>query len=68
MARTIGSHPINRGSIPRSATKFPFSLLDLKGQQIHAGVSIGIAMHPEHAQQVDELIEKADQALYQAKK
>jgi diguanylate cyclase (GGDEF)-like protein len=35
---------------------------------VHITVSIGIAGMPEHATSVAELVEKADKALYLAKK
>lgn len=38
------------------------------GQNVHIHGSIGIAIYPKHANSVDELIGKADTALYQAKK
>lgn len=36
-------------------------------EKVHVTVSIGAAMCPEDAQSADELIERADQAMYQAK-
>ncbi|MBN1521105.1 MAG: sensor domain-containing diguanylate cyclase [Candidatus Aureabacteria bacterium] len=32
------------------------------------GISVGIALFPENAEEIDDVIEKADQALYEAKK
>jgi diguanylate cyclase (GGDEF)-like protein len=38
------------------------------GKDIHFSCSIGVASFPEHANTDEELIQKADQALYEAKK
>ena len=35
--------------------------------ELHVSCSIGIALYPDHGQDADELIKKADAALYQAK-
>ena len=40
---------------------------DCKGRRLQANVSIGIAMAPEHADDVDELLRLADLAMYAAK-
>ncbi len=37
------------------------------GHEVRIGVSVGIAMFPEHGVSSDELIQQADTALYQAK-
>lgn len=42
-------------------------LLD-NGHTANIGASIGIAGYPENADNVDDLIEAADQAMYAAKK
>jgi diguanylate cyclase (GGDEF)-like protein/PAS domain S-box-containing protein len=42
----------------------PFAL---EGQRAHIGISIGIARYPEEANNEDELMKLADQAMYQAK-
>ncbi|MEZ5280519.1 MAG: EAL domain-containing protein [Acidimicrobiales bacterium] len=41
--------------------------LTLQGLQVQAGASIGIASHPNDAQAPDELLQKAEVAMYQAK-
>jgi EAL domain-containing protein (putative c-di-GMP-specific phosphodiesterase class I) len=41
---------------------------DLGGLAAHVGVSIGIAVFPRDADEVDQLVKKADEALYEAKK
>ncbi len=37
------------------------------GEDIHVTMSFGIAIYRQHAKQIDELIKKADKALYRAK-
>jgi diguanylate cyclase (GGDEF)-like protein len=44
--------------------KEPFMI---KEQQIHIGSSIGIALYPQHADNLDDLIKMADEAMYQVK-
>lgn len=39
----------------------------LKGQPVQVGASIGIALYPAHATNAEDLISKADEAMYQAK-
>lgn len=41
--------------------------LDVEGQKIHAGASIGIAMFPDDGMNPTELLKKADTAMYRAK-
>lgn len=51
----------------RSAVRdHKFHLLD--GQTIHVTVSIGVAVYPDSVEDIDQLVEKADQALYEAKR
>lgn len=38
-----------------------------KGEDVHVTMSFGIAIYKQHARQIDELIKKADKALYRAK-
>ena len=40
---------------------------DIKGQLLQIGGSIGISLFPEHGLQGEDLLKKADQALYHAK-
>jgi len=40
----------------------------LKGNRVIVGASIGIALYPAHATDAGELIAKADEAMYQAKR
>ena len=53
---------VARGLIEQLAE--PFSI---EGNQVFIGVSIGISLHPDDAQDATELIQHADAALYQAK-
>ena len=40
----------------------------IKGQPVQVGASIGIALYPAHATNAEELISKADEAMYHAKR
>ncbi|WP_186371657.1 diguanylate cyclase domain-containing protein [Yersinia alsatica] len=44
----------------------PIVLVD--GSEITTSLSIGIAVYPDHAQTPEELLQRADEAMYQAKK
>lgn len=44
------------------------SSFDIDGNRVNTTVSIGIASYPINAENMDELIEKADKSLYQSKK
>lgn len=41
---------------------------DLQGNTVSVGVSIGVAVFPEHGQELDELMRRADIAMYLAKR
>ena len=41
---------------------------DIQGQQVVAGASVGVALSPQDGLEPDELLQKADMALYRAKK
>ncbi|MBR0717405.1 PAS-domain containing protein [Bradyrhizobium liaoningense] len=65
---------LQRGPQPESAERLARRLVEIIGrppplenQSIHVGVSIGIALAPEHGLDTDELMKCADLALYQAK-
>ena len=65
---------LQRGPQPQSAEKLARRLVEIIGrppplesQSIHIGVSIGIAVAPDHGLDADELMKCADLALYQAK-
>lgn len=42
--------------------------LKINDQTVPLSVSIGVAMYPDHARNAQELLEKADQAMYEVKK
>jgi diguanylate cyclase (GGDEF)-like protein len=44
------------------------SSLDIEGSRVDVTVSIGIASYPDDVVNINELLEKADQSLYQSKK
>jgi len=65
---------LQRGPQPQSAEELAHRLVDIIGhppplesQPIHVGVSVGIAIAPDHGLDADELMKCADLALYQAK-
>jgi len=41
--------------------------LEIEGRRIEPGVSIGLALHPEDGDVPDELLRRADEAMYRAK-
>lgn len=65
---------LQRGPQPQSAEELARRLVDIIGhppplesQSIHVGISVGIAIAPDHGLDADELMKCADLALYQAK-
>ncbi|MGO8912863.1 MAG: PAS-domain containing protein [Bradyrhizobium sp.] len=65
---------LQRGRQPQSAEQLARRLVEIIGhppplenQIVHTGVSIGIAIAPDHGIDPDELMKCADLALYQAK-
>ena len=65
---------IQRGPQPESAERIARRLVEIIGrppplenQSIHIGVSVGIALAPDHGFDPDELMKCADLALYRAK-
>lgn len=41
--------------------------IDALGEEVHVGISMGLSVYPDHGQETDELIKKADEAMYFAK-
>ena len=41
--------------------------IDVDGLKLEVGASLGLALYPAHAKSAEELVKRADQALYQAK-
>ncbi len=39
----------------------------IKGTVLSIGASIGISLYPQHGSEIEELLKKADNALYTAK-
>jgi diguanylate cyclase (GGDEF)-like protein len=65
---------LQRGQQPQSAERLARRLVEIIGhppplesQSVHVGVSVGIAIAPDHGLDADELMKCADLALYQAK-
>ena len=48
----------------RAALEAPFELQEIV---VHVGASVGIALAPDHGRTADELLQRADIAMYQAK-
>jgi diguanylate cyclase (GGDEF)-like protein len=42
--------------------------IETKGDEIHISVSIGIACYPIHGSTIEDILNKADKAMYEAKK
>ncbi len=62
-----GNHPRSAGEAAKrliDAIRAPY---EFAGQRIEIGVSVGIALLPDHSQRDDELLGSADLALYKAK-
>ncbi|MBT6032197.1 MAG: GGDEF domain-containing protein [Kordiimonadaceae bacterium] len=47
-----------------SAIKEP---IDALGEEVNVGISLGLSIYPDHGNEADELIKKADEAMYYAK-
>jgi diguanylate cyclase (GGDEF)-like protein len=65
---------LQHGPQPHSARKLARRVIEIIGrppplenQTIHTGVSVGIAIAPDHGVEADDLMKCADLALYQAK-
>lgn len=43
------------------------AVMHIGGHEVYAGASIGIALYPEHGRDVQELLRRADTAMYHAK-
>lgn len=41
---------------------------DIQGRQLYVGASLGIAVHPQHGQDAETLMKRADTAMYVAKR
>ena len=47
-----------------NAMKYPVLI---EGKEVQISASIGVALYPDHGESVDELIKRADQAMYEVK-
>ena len=65
LPETQGQDAIDAGERIRTAVEN--TTFDLEGQKISTTVSIGIAGFPDHAQRLDDLMGRADRALYHSK-
>jgi len=64
-------HPANHAEVLHVAARFIAIIkesIEIKGHALQVGVSIGIAMYPEHGATAGELIRHADAAMYAAKR
>jgi len=57
---------VNRRSARESFSQF--SVSSLSGKNINLTVSCGVAVYPLHAETLNEIIDKVDQAMYAAKR
>lgn len=66
LARDVGSaqQAITLAEHFREALSMP---MDLQGRQVQSGVSIGVALHPEHGATTSDLLHHADAAMHEAK-
>lgn len=65
------NHTIKKDDFEEVAEKITDAFnqpISVNGSQIHASLSIGIAIFPDNGQEISALIESADKAMYQAKK
>ena len=65
LPETEGQDAIDAGERIRTAVEN--TTFDLEGHKISTTVSIGISGYPEHAQTLDDLMSRADRALYHSK-
>jgi diguanylate cyclase (GGDEF)-like protein len=62
------STPENAEIVARKIIQVLSSPFKIKGHDLQIGASIGISLYPENGDDIDTLLKKADQAMYQAKK
>ena len=53
---------------PQAGLDVANALIQVGDQAIQVSASIGVAFFPEHGQEIDALIGKADQAMYLSKR
>ena len=59
--------PENAAQIAEKVIQLVSQPVIFNGQQVFVGTSIGIALFPEHGQDMDQLIKQADKAMYKVK-
>ncbi|WP_347274391.1 EAL domain-containing protein [Candidatus Kuenenia sp.] len=59
--------PENAGQVALKITDIMHTPFVIGGQEIFGGVSIGISVFPEHGETIEQLIQNAEIAMYQAK-
>jgi diguanylate cyclase (GGDEF)-like protein/PAS domain S-box-containing protein len=59
--------PKNAAQIAEKAIQLVSQPIIFNGQQVVVGTSIGIALFPEHGENMDQLIQQADKAMYKVK-
>ena len=55
------------GVVARKLVKALAKPFDIEGNSVYAGASVGIALFPDDGREADDLLKKADTAMYQAK-
>lgn len=61
------SHPEDAGLVAQKILSLFREPLDIQGRTLFIGVSIGISVYPRHATSLEDLVRKADTAMYRAK-
>lgn len=61
-------YPGNAASLAQKLIAMVEEPITLLGQNVHVGASVGIAIYPEDADTMENLLKHADIAMYQAKK
>ena len=60
-------YPHNAALIAENAIQTVAQPLDLDGNQVNVGISVGIAIYPDDADDAEDLIKRADKAMYAVK-
>ena len=55
------------GVVARKLVKALAKPIDIEGNSVYAGASVGIALFPDDGREANDLLKKADTAMYQAK-
>ena len=57
-----------RGTLPEKVVEALCLPIDIDGQNAEISTSIGIALYPDHGKEPDDLIVRADSAMYTVKR